>query len=158
MHNSVSYLAQFGWNPLMLCFKVFNHSHVPVQWYPGRTGSVMLLMHVMPWLIVSPGHQQSWYWLHRIQVPRLSWRRVSMPHFSDVIMGGMASQITGISIVYSIVCSGADERMWPVNSPHKGPVTRKMFPFDDVIMMCRLFRALILDMRMLNLCFLKIST
>ena len=26
-----------------------------------------------------------------------------------------------------------DDR-WPVNSPHKGPVTRKMFPFDDVIM------------------------
>ena len=25
---------------------------------------------------------------------------------------------------------------WPVNSPHKGPVTRKMFPFDDVIMTC----------------------
>ena len=24
----------------------------------------------------------------------------------------------------------------PVNSPHKGPVTRKMFPFDDVIMPC----------------------
>ena len=23
---------------------------------------------------------------------------------------------------------------WPVNSPHKGPVTRKMFPFDDFIM------------------------
>ena len=23
---------------------------------------------------------------------------------------------------------------WPVNYPHKGPVTRKMFPFDDVIM------------------------
>ena len=23
---------------------------------------------------------------------------------------------------------------WPVNSPHKGPVTRRMFPFDDVIM------------------------
>ena len=25
---------------------------------------------------------------------------------------------------------------WPVNSPHKGPVTRKIFPFDDVIMCC----------------------
>ena len=25
---------------------------------------------------------------------------------------------------------------WPVNSPHKGPVTRKMFPLDDVIMIC----------------------
>ena len=23
---------------------------------------------------------------------------------------------------------------WPVNSPHKGPVTRKMFPFDDIFM------------------------
>ena len=23
---------------------------------------------------------------------------------------------------------------WPVNSPHKWPVTRKMFPFDDVMM------------------------
>ena len=23
---------------------------------------------------------------------------------------------------------------WPVSSPHKGPVTRQMFPFDDVIM------------------------
>ena len=25
---------------------------------------------------------------------------------------------------------------WPVNSPHKWPVTRKMLPFDDVIMFC----------------------
>ena len=53
------------------------------------------------------------------------------------------------AIVYSTVYSGADQRKhqssaslafvrgfhrWPVNSPHKGPVTRKMFPFDDVIM------------------------
>ena len=28
---------------------------------------------------------------------------------------------------------------WPVNSPHKGPSTRKMFPFDDVIMVCVIF-------------------
>ena len=64
-------------------------------------------------------------------------------------MSPMASQITGVSIVYSTVCSGADQRKHqssaslalvrgihqsPVNSPHKGPVTRKMFPFDDVIM------------------------
>ena len=30
------------------------------------------------------------------------------------------------------LCAGIHR--WPVNSPHKGPVTRKMFPFDDVIM------------------------
>ena len=61
----------------------------------------------------------------------------------------IASQITSLTIVYSTVYSGADERKhqsslplalvrvihWSlVNSPHKGPVTRKMFPFDDVIM------------------------
>ena len=61
----------------------------------------------------------------------------------------MASQITSLTIVYSTVYSGADQRKHQssaslafvrgihrslVNSPHKGPVTRKMFPFDDVIM------------------------
>ena len=30
---------------------------------------------------------------------------------------------------------------WPVATPHKGPVTRKMFPFDDVIMMRHLIRS-----------------
>ena len=69
--------------------------------------------------------------------------------YSDVIMSAMASQIIGVSIVCSIVCSGIDQRKhqssaslafvrgihrWPVASPHKGPVTRKMFPFDDIIM------------------------
>ena len=70
-------------------------------------------------------------------------------HYSDVIMGTMASQIISPSIVYSTVYSGADQRKHqssvslafvrgihrgPVNSAHKWPVTRKMFPFDDVIM------------------------
>ena len=63
-------------------------------------------------------------------------------------MNAMASKITSLTIVYSTVYSGADQRKhqspaalafvreihrWPVNSPHKGPVTRKMFPFDDDI-------------------------
>ena len=70
-------------------------------------------------------------------------------HYHDVIMSAMASQITSFTIVYSTVFSGADQRKhqssasqafvqgihrWPVNSQHKWPVTRKMFPFDDVIM------------------------
>ena len=60
-------------------------------------------------------------------------------------MSTVASQITSISIVYSTDCSDADQssmllafvrgiHQWPVNSPHKGPVAWKMFPFDDVIM------------------------
>ena len=63
-------------------------------------------------------------------------------------MSTMASQITSLTIVYSTVYSGVDQskdqssvslafvwgiHQWPVNSPHKSPVTRKMFPFNDVI-------------------------
>ena len=33
----------------------------------------------------------------------------------------------------SLNCAKGKHR-WPVLSPHQGPVTRKMFPFDDVIM------------------------
>ena len=71
-------------------------------------------------------------------------------HYNDVIMGAMASQITSLTIVSSSVNSGADQRKHqssaslafvrgnrrgPVNFPHKWPVTRKIFPFDDVIML-----------------------
>ena len=73
-------------------------------------------------------------------------------HYGDVIMGAMASQITSLQIFCSSVYSGAAQRKhqssaslvfvrgihrWPVNSPRKRPVTRKMFPFDDVIV-CRI--------------------
>ena len=71
----------------------------------------------------------------------------SSHHYNDVIISMMASQITSLMIVYSIVSSGVDQRkhqssaslafVWaihqgPVNSQHKWPVMRKMFPFDDV--------------------------
>ena len=72
-------------------------------------------------------------------------------HFNDVIMSVMAALFTGLSVIYSIVfCSAVDQRKhqsssllafvrgihrWPVNSPHKGPVNRKMFPFDDFIIL-----------------------
>ena len=71
-------------------------------------------------------------------------------HYDDVIMTMLASQITSLTIVYSIVYSGVNQRKHqssaslafvleihrgPVNFPHKWPVTRKMFPFDDVIML-----------------------
>ena len=61
----------------------------------------------------------------------------------------ITSEITGVSIVYSTVCSGAGQRIyqssaslgivrefhpWPVNSPHTGPITRKLFPFDVAIL------------------------
>ena len=72
-------------------------------------------------------------------------------HYNDTIMGAITSKITSLTIVYS----GADQRKHqssaslafvrgihrsPVNSPHKWPVTRKMIPFDDVIMSTNITR------------------
>ena len=88
----------------------------------------------------------------RCSKTRQSWHFCSSrfsAHYSDVIMGTMSFQITSLTIVYSNVYSGADQRKhqssaslafvrrihrWPVNSPHKWPVMRKIFPFDNVIM------------------------
>ena len=79
----------------------------------------------------------------------LLWLLAVGRHYGDVKMGMIASQITSLTIVYSTVYSDAVQRKhqcsaslafvwgihpWPVNSPHKWPVTRKMFPFDGVIM------------------------
>ena len=64
-------------------------------------------------------------------------------------MSTMASQIISLTIAYSTVYSSTDQRKhqssaslafvrgihrWPVSSPQQGPVTRKTFPFADVIM------------------------
>ena len=76
------------------------------------------------------------------------------PGYFDIIMSAMAFQTTGVSIVCTTVCSGADQRKHQssaslafvrginrcsVDSHHKGPVTRKMFLFGDVIIP-RIFR------------------
>ena len=89
-------------------------------------------------------------------------KHILMYHHFDVIVTTMASQITSLMVVYSTVYSDADQRKhqssaslafvrgihrWPVNSPHKGPVTRKMFPFDDVIMWWKLW----MDMNILRI-------
>ena len=86
-----------------------------------------------------------WFWTWM-------WLCLKKSHYKDVIMGVIASQITSLTVVYSTVYSGADLRQhrcsasvtfvrgihrWPVNSSHKWPVTRKMFPFDDAIMVVK---------------------
>ena len=66
-------------------------------------------------------------------------------------MGTIASQINSVSIVYLTVSMDADQRKHQSSAsldfvrgihrePHKWPVTRKMFPFDDVIMLSAVCR------------------
>ena len=101
---------------------------------------------------------QYWYWRTIIKASMAHIKHIicylcektnSPTHYSDVMMSTMASQITSLTIAHWPVYSGAGQRKhqsftslafvwgihrWPVNSPYKGPVTRTMFPFDDVIM------------------------
>ena len=90
--------------------------------------------------------QAMWHWnyfwtveyLVIVDAMALMW----LHHYNDVIMDEMASQITSLTIVYSTVYSGPDQRKhqssallafvrwshrWTVNSPHKWPITRKFF-------------------------------
>ena len=93
-----------------------------------------------------PGHQQTARHRAVYKISHSSFI-THLTHYNDVIMGAIASQITSLTIVHSTIYSGADQRKQqspaslvfvrgihrgPVNSPHKWPVTRKMFPFDDV--------------------------
>ena len=66
-------------------------------------------------------------------------------HYSNITMSAIESQITGVSIVCSTLCLGADQRKHASyvalafmegihRSPKKGPVMLKMSSFDDVIM------------------------
>ena len=102
----------------------------------------------------SWNHDDSRFSVGTLDRSRSFYLKKCYAYYNNVIMSAMASQITGVPIVYSIVCSGTDQRKhqssaslafvrgihrWPVNSPHKGPVTRKMFPFGDVIMSSRIW-------------------
>ena len=97
-------------------------------------------------------HPWTWYSIENIIMLFMGGHdsfTAQLSYCTDVIMSAMASQITSITIVYSTVYSGVDQRNHqssaslafvrgihrsPVHSPHKGPVTRKMFSSDDVIM------------------------
>ena len=117
-------------------FLHFENLRFPLKKYPFLAKWVRAWMYA---LVETGGTGQAW------GVPL----GVLPPHYNDVIMGSMASQLTSLTIVYSTVYSAADQRKHQssaslafvrgihrgtLNSPHKWPATRKMFPFDDVIM------------------------
>ena len=104
------------------------------------------------WSMLLQFRRSTWcYPLYLCTIPFYTVRPINL-NYRDVIMSAMPYQITSLTIDYSTVYSGADQgkhqssaslafvrgiHRWPVNSPHKGPVKRKMFPFDDVIIWTR---------------------
>ena len=116
----------------------YNSMNVIIYWCPNLDTGCVLWQRKIP--LPLPAHK--WMTWYRWNV----WR-----HYNEVIMSAMAFQITSLTNVYSTVYWGTDRRKhrnsaplvfvggihrWPVNSPQKGPITWKMFPFDDVIMCC----------------------
>ena len=108
-----------------------------------------VISHYLEWCCMMTSSKETFFALLVTGVSP-SQRPVTRIHYDDVTMSLMASQINSLTIVYSAVNSGADQRKHqssasllfmrgiprePVNSPHNLPVTRKMFPFDDVIML-----------------------
>ena len=127
----------------------------PCLWAASQDKDGVLYFHYKDKMVVRPSYlyngckMRYLYWHGAVQSSEVSGFSAITYHYNGVIMSAMASQFTSLTIVYSTVYLGADQRKhqssaplafvrkihrWPVNSPHKGPVTRKMFPFDDVIM------------------------
>ena len=119
------------------CFRPF---WIPLSWNKNVRSTHDSQWNVVIMILLADGPTQA------------SGRTLAGKHYDDVIMGTIASQITSLTSVYSTVYSGEDQSkhqssaslafVWgihrgPVNSPHKWPVTRKMSPFDDVIMRWR---------------------
>ena len=123
-----------------------NVKNVSIWWFHNDAGQHVPIschnyMVCLPWIFFSPS------------VPEVKGivnsALYNLPlDYSDVKMSVMVSKITSISIVHSTICLGANQRnhqssttlafvrgirQWPVNPLHKGPVMRKMFPFDYVI-------------------------
>ena len=112
------------------CYNTADADNLATQW--TRSSSAIVLIHSTLNILIST------------QETLIFWENGM--HYNGVIMSAMVSQLTSLTIVYSIVYSGADGikhqssaslafvrgiHCWPVNSPHKEPL---MFPFDDVIM------------------------
>ena len=109
-----------------------------------HTRSIRSLKLIWNRVLMSPHWTLEFIFYAMLMALRIMAWQCHQRYYHDVVMSAMASQITSLVIVYSTVYSSADQRKheisaspafvqeihrWPVNSPHKGPVMTKMFPF-----------------------------
>ena len=128
-HGTINHFINISFKQKITMVYTFLCTHIV-------TPSIMLFIGIIL-LLLCLQFQSRDYWWSILPIPCIN------PHYSDVLKSTMESQTAGGSIVYSSVCSGADQRKQqssaalvfvrgihrsPMNSPHKGPVTRKMFP------------------------------
>ena len=114
-------------------------------WFIGKL--LIFSTDIMPLYFHRNIEQQQRSMLNYPRLPKLVY--MQRAHYCGVIMDVVVSRITSHMIVCSTVYKDADQRKHqspaslafvrgihrgPVDSPHKWPVTQKMFPLDDVIM------------------------
>ena len=149
----------FPFDDAIMTFNVFRKTSsddktkqqvVKVLWYIGliqrTTRWLSLLLVTNTWGQNAQDLSQIWVREYLNKLSKIKSGLAKDRSIIIIIMSAMASQITSLSIVNSTVYS--DQRKHqsseslafvrgihrrPVNSPHKGPVTR-IFQFDDVIM------------------------
>ena len=95
------------------------------------------------WLVECPGHG-AWSLLGMLSMwpstsSTLRWRHnepdsVSNHQFHDCLLNGYSGADQRKDQSSASLAFARGIHRWPVNSPHKGPVMRKMLPFNDVIM------------------------
>ena len=118
-------------------------------WLTGGVSDMLLFMSRLPGNHTWNMFGETPWWRHQMETFSAL---LAICHYIDVTMTTMASQITSLTVVYSTVYSDADQRKHQSSQspalcvgnspgPHKGPVTRKMFPFDDVIMVRGIHRS-----------------
>ena len=118
--------TEYGSHTAMLCDKFHKYSFAKTD----KGGFVKLQFNAFPTNYLTNTDHLQW------------------PHYSHNEHHGVSNH-QHLDYLFK-VCSGQDQRKhqssaslafvrgihrWPVNSPHKGPVTRKMFPFHDFIIL-----------------------
>ena len=119
------------WYPIIWCIETFHCSNANIATLKYRAKFILLFYSELNYQDNQPNHSKMEAVSH--------WRRngrdgVSNHQPHDCLLNCLftrgskkTSKLASLAFVWGI-------HRWPVNIPHKGPVTRKMFPFDDVIM------------------------
>ena len=136
-HNKRPYIFFFIWTGLDIYDRLYHKKEHRYSICTAYSYLSVLHFYFASFVEKGPCHCREFRWRQNTEIK----------HYIDVIMRAMTSQIIGLTIIYSVEYSGSTKTSKlrvtglcagnsPVTgiSPHKWPVTRKLFSFDDVIM------------------------
>ena len=142
MLNQVAHLVLVAYFDLRLPPTCLLGSHLRPEVTPGMTSTRW-------WVQMSSGPRRKRVsYIHCLGLFNFTECRGALKLSISLVLSVDNGVITGVYFTYTLQWRQNEpdgvsnhrcldcllNRFWPVDSPHKGPVTRIMFPFDDVIM------------------------